>query len=112
MKINEGRSSIQTARAQNDLIFALDIGTRSIIGLVGAVRDEKLQVLAIEKEEHSRRAMIDGQIEDIEQVAKVARHVKERLERQFKNAVNWRDQINSYFYRKSGIPDEKGRKIY
>ena len=80
MKINEGRSSIQTARAQNDLIFALDIGTRSIIGLVGAVRDEKLQVLAIEKEEHSRRAMIDGQIEDIEQVAKVARHGKERLE--------------------------------
>lgn len=80
MKINEGRSSIQTARAQNDLIFALDIGTRSIIGLVGAVQDEKLQVLAIEKEEHSRRAMIDGQIEDIEQVAKVARHVKERLE--------------------------------
>lgn len=39
-------------------------------------------------------------------------NVKERLERQFKNAVNWRDQINSYFYRKSGIPDEKGRMIY
>ena len=80
MKINEGRTSIQTARSQNDLIFALDIGTRSIIGLVGVVRDEKLHVLAIEKEEHARRAMIDGQIEDIEQVAKVARHVKERLE--------------------------------
>lgn len=71
---------MQTARAQNDLVFALDIGTRSIIGLVGAVQDEKLHVLAIEKEEHSRRAMIDGQIEDIEQVAKVARRVKERLE--------------------------------
>lgn len=80
MKINEGRTSIQTARSQNDLIFALDIGTRSIIGLVGVVKDEKLHVLAIEKEEHARRAMIDGQIEDIEQVAKVARHVKERLE--------------------------------
>ena len=80
MKINEGRTSIQTARAQNDLIFALDIGTRSIIGLVGVVKDERLHVLAIEKEEHARRAMIDGQIEDIEQVAKVARHVKERLE--------------------------------
>ena len=39
-------------------------------------------------------------------------NVKERLERQLKNAVNWRDQINSYFYRKSGISDEKGRTIY
>ncbi len=37
---------------------------------------------------------------------------KERLERQLKNAINWRDQINSYFYRKSGIPDKKGRTIY
>ena len=37
--------------------------------------------MAIDKEEHARRAMIDGQIEDIEQVAKVARHVKERLEK-------------------------------
>lgn len=81
MKINEGRTSIQTSRAQNDLVFALDIGTRSIIGLVGVVRDEKLHVLAIDEEEHVRRAMIDGQIEDIEQVAKVARHVKERLEK-------------------------------
>lgn len=80
MKINEGKAGRQTSRTQNNLIFALDIGTRSIIGLVGTVQDEKLQVLAIDKEEHARRAMIDGQIEDIEQVAKVARHVKERLE--------------------------------
>ncbi|MDE7243652.1 MAG: hypothetical protein K2O18_06715, partial [Oscillospiraceae bacterium] len=56
-----------------DLIFALDIGTRSIIGVVGRVSEERLQVLAIEKEEHGRRAMLDGQIEDIDQVAKVAR---------------------------------------
>ena len=39
-------------------------------------------------------------------------NVKERLERQLVNAVNWRDQINTYFYRKSGIPDEKGRNVY
>ncbi len=36
----------------------------------------------------------------------------ERFERQLANARDWRDQVNSYFYRKSGIPDEKGRKIY
>ena len=39
-------------------------------------------------------------------------NVKERLEKQYENAVNWRDQVNTYFYRKSGIPDEKGRKIF
>lgn len=62
------------------LIYALDIGTRSIIGVAGRVVDERLEVLAIEKEEHGRRAMLDGQIEDIEQVAKVARRVTERME--------------------------------
>ncbi len=62
------------------MIFALDIGTRSIIGVVGRIEDERLEVLAIEREEHGKRAMLDGQIEDIEQVAKVARRVTERLE--------------------------------
>jgi len=62
------------------LIYALDIGTRSIIGVAGRVSDERLEVLAIEKEEHGRRAMLDGQIEDIDQVAKVARKVTERME--------------------------------
>lgn len=38
--------------------------------------------------------------------------VCERFERQLANAREWRDQINSYFYRKSGIADEKGREIY
>ena len=38
--------------------------------------------------------------------------VRERFTRQLANAREWRDQVNSYFYRKSGIPDEKGRKIY
>ena len=35
-----------------------------------------------------------------------------RFELQLQNAVRWRDVVNTYFYRKSGIPDEKGRKIY
>ncbi len=37
---------------------------------------------------------------------------RERFDRQLDNAKEWRDQVNSYFYRKSGIADEKGRKIY
>ena len=63
----------------SNMIFALDIGTRSIIGIVGRVADERFQVLAIEKEEHGKRAMLDGQIEDIAQVAKVARRVTDRM---------------------------------
>ncbi|MCR4599356.1 MAG: alpha-glucuronidase [Acetatifactor sp.] len=39
-------------------------------------------------------------------------NVKERFGRQLNNARDWRDQVNTYFYRKSGIPDEKGRTIY
>lgn len=38
--------------------------------------------------------------------------VKERLTHQKDHSKEWRDQINSYFYRKSMIEDEKGRTIY
>ena len=36
----------------------------------------------------------------------------DRMERQLKNAREWRDVINTFFYRLSGVPDEKGRKIF
>lgn len=62
------------------LVFALDIGTRSVIGVVGVQQDEFFNVIAVEREMHASRSMIDGQIEDIEQVAKVAGIVKKRLE--------------------------------
>lgn len=39
-------------------------------------------------------------------------NVRERFVRQLENAREWRDQVNAYFFRKSGIPDEKGRPIY
>ncbi|MCR2822877.1 alpha-glucuronidase family glycosyl hydrolase [Lederbergia panacisoli] len=39
-------------------------------------------------------------------------NVQERLNLQLENAKSWRDQINTYFYRKSGIADEKNRTIY
>ncbi len=42
----------------------------------------------------------------------VFRRVGERFEMQMQNAVEWRDRINTYFYRMSGAKDEKGRKIY
>lgn len=63
-----------------DVIFALDIGTRSIIGMLGRAEEGRFHVSAIEKEEHGRRAMLDGQIVEIERVAEVARRVIGRLE--------------------------------
>jgi alpha-glucuronidase len=39
-------------------------------------------------------------------------NVIERLNLQLKNAKDWRDKVNTYFYRKSGIADEKSRMIY
>jgi alpha-glucuronidase len=43
-----------------------------------------------------------------------ARHarVAELFEEQLRSAREWRDQINSYFLRKSGVPDAQGRRIY
>ena len=38
--------------------------------------------------------------------------VEERFKKQLENAREWRDVVNSYFYRKTGLPDEKKRKIY
>jgi len=38
--------------------------------------------------------------------------VAERLKRQLSNAREWRDVINTYFYRLTGTPDEHGRVIY
>jgi alpha-glucuronidase len=35
-----------------------------------------------------------------------------RLDEQLEHAKEWRDVINSYFYRKTGIADELGRKIF
>ena len=39
-------------------------------------------------------------------------HVLDRLKQQIDHAKEWRDVINSYFYRKTGICDIHSRKIY
>ena len=38
--------------------------------------------------------------------------VADRLKQQLENAKEWRDVVNTYFYRLTGIPDEKERRIY
>ena len=62
-----------------ELVFALDIGTRSVIGIVAEQREGLLHILATERLEHKTRAMLDGQIHDVPQVAAIIREVKRRL---------------------------------
>ncbi|MEK3882499.1 alpha-glucuronidase family glycosyl hydrolase [Paenibacillus sp. PL2-23] len=50
---------------------------------------------------------LEGQIDEAR-----FRHVADRAAEQLDNAKLWRDVINTYFYRKSGIPDTHGRTIY
>lgn len=68
-------------RAQEkDLIYALDIGTRSVVGVIGRSVGDRLKVLDVEMAEHGKRSMMDGQIDDIRQVGALARAVTGRLE--------------------------------
>ena len=55
-----------------NLVFALDIGTRTVVGVVGIQEDQFFRIIATEIVEHKNRAMMDGQIHDIEQVAAAA----------------------------------------
>ena len=65
----------------NNLIFSLDIGTRTIIGIVGEYSsDGKFKILAYSIKEHNRRNMYDGQIHDIEGVTKIVKEIKGELE--------------------------------
>ena len=80
VKKTEAPARTPAALQPEHMVFALDIGTRSLIGMVGTVEDGKVKIIAIEREEHAERAMVDGQIEDIEKVAGLAKKVKKRLE--------------------------------
>lgn len=65
---------------KDDLIFALDIGTRSVVGVLGVMINDVYTVLDYEQRFHSIRAMRDGQVEDIELVSRVCGEVKKELE--------------------------------
>ncbi len=62
------------------LVFGLDIGTRSIVGSVGYLDRDKFKVVAHYVKEHETRAMMDGQIHDIPQVSDSIAKVRKELE--------------------------------
>ncbi|WP_333508694.1 alpha-glucuronidase family glycosyl hydrolase [Thermoanaerobacterium thermosaccharolyticum] len=63
----------------------------------------------VERAEKMRDAWmkLKGKIDD-----EIYEAVLERLDIQVVDAKEWRDVVNTYFYRKTGIKDEYGRKIY
>ena len=80
-KVNKTSETI-TKVNNREKIFALDIGTRSVIGIVAEKEeDDNLTIIATHREEHKTRAMLDGQIHDVPQVAAVIKDVKAALEK-------------------------------
>lgn len=62
-------------------IFALDIGTRSVVGVILEKTDASHYAVAdLLIEEHKERAMVDGQIHNVLRVAEVIQHIKAKLE--------------------------------
>lgn len=70
----------ETMKFPGQLVFGLDIGTRSIVGTVGYRVGERFYVVAQSIREHGTRAMLDGQIHDIFKVGGTISEVKNELE--------------------------------
>lgn len=61
-------------------LFALDIGTRSVVGIILEENEQNYHVVDMLAIEHSERAMLDGQIHDVLSVSKIITEIKEQLE--------------------------------
>ncbi|TQR18412.1 pilus assembly protein PilM [Psychrobacillus vulpis] len=61
-------------------LFALDIGTRSVVGIILEERNQAFHVVDIIVEEHKERAMVDGQIHNVLMVAEIIISIKRQLE--------------------------------
>lgn len=80
-KVTEKRTVVKHKKNPGQLVFGLDIGTRSVVGTVGYRTDETFHVVAQTERQHDTRSMLDGQIHDIERVGRTIREVKEELEK-------------------------------
>ena len=65
---------------EEETVFGLDIGTRNVVGTVGFRQGEKFIVVAQEIREHQTRAMVDGQIHDINRVAATIADIRQSLQ--------------------------------
>ncbi|MCM1165142.1 MAG: ATPase [Lachnospiraceae bacterium] len=74
---------------QGDVIFALDIGTRTVVGVLARKTPQGCKILDMETVVHEKRSMSDGQIEDIKAVSGDIKKVKRELEA--RNRIQLRD---------------------
>ena len=61
-------------------LFALDIGTRSVVGIILEENHDHFHVQDIIVKEHKERAMVDGQIHNVLYVAELIKEIKHELE--------------------------------
>ena len=76
----EPNNAQQTVNQDRELTFALDVGTRSVTGIVGYPESGIFHTMAIETRAYENRAMYDGQIHSIGEVTGVVMEVRQRLE--------------------------------
>src|SRR5690625_5091412 len=68
----------------NEHVFALDIGTQSVTGiLLKKMNDKSFKVIDFCVKHHNERSMLDGQIQDVIQVAEVITEVKHSREKTY-----------------------------
>ncbi len=65
---------------EEEIVFGLDIGTRNVVGTLGYRQGETFVVIAQEIKEHQTRAMVDGQIHDINRVAATISGIRQSLQ--------------------------------
>lgn len=61
-------------------LFALDIGTRTVVGIILEEDGGQYHVKDIVIREHAERAMLDGQIHDVPAVSKIIAEIRDELE--------------------------------
>lgn len=79
---------MENKKNPGQLVFGLDIGTRSVVGTVGYKSGDVFHVLAQYVKEHETRSMLDGQIHDIDAVAGTIKEVKSALEDELHKEIN------------------------
>jgi alpha-glucuronidase len=80
---------------------------RSGVTVIQHIYDTHFAGAAEAAEMRDRWRQVAGQMPD-----EVYARVSGLLDEQVRSAEEWRDQINAYFFRKSGVPDAHGRPIY
>ena len=79
--LNILRRRFKKMNQNDDSIFSLDIGTRTIVGaILEEDENQQLNLKASQVIEHKNRSMLDGQIHNVMEVAEQVKNIKHNLE--------------------------------